>query len=180
MYLTKFLYKWIIASMPLTVSKIEDHSPTLKAGILKGDIIHFIDHIDMNDFIDDIFTITLKNPTITFSRNGKTRKKKIRKKVDAPFGITYEENLFPPEIECNNKCIFCFVDQLPEGMRKTLNVRDDDWRYSVLYGNYITMTNMTNVDFNRIVSRQVSPLYISVHRGRKWFRSKSSVFESGR
>ena len=78
-------------------------------------------------------------------------------------GLEYAENLYPDEKQCVNACIFCFVDQLPEGMRKSLYVKDDDWRYSVLYGNYITMTNMADEDFERIATRKVSPLYISVH-----------------
>lgn len=149
--------------MSLLVKEVIKKTPAKKSGIKKGDIVHFIDKIDMHDFIDDIYVSSLINPSITVERNGKQFSKQLIKAHDEEIGLVYEEELYPAEDECNNRCIFCFVDQLPKDMRKSLYVRDDDWRYSVLYGNYITMTNMSNKDFQRIASRRVSPLYISVH-----------------
>ena len=64
---------------------------------------------------------------------------------------------------CRNKCVFCFIDQLPDGMRDTLYVKDDDWRLSMMMGNYVTLTNVSDKEFNRILARKASPLYISVH-----------------
>ena len=64
---------------------------------------------------------------------------------------------------CRNRCLFCFVDQLPKGMRSTLYVKDDDWRLSLMMGNYVTLTNVSDSEFDRIIARRASPLYISVH-----------------
>ena len=122
-----------------------------------------IDGIEMLDFIDDTYSNTLQDPTIFIERDGQNMELKLKKNADEGIGLIYSENLYPDEDECVNGCVFCFVDQLPKGMRKSLYVKDDDWRYSVLYGNYITMTNMSENDFNRIATRKVSPLYISVH-----------------
>ncbi len=149
--------------MSLTVKEVLKNTPAMKAGIMLNDIVHIIEEIDMCDFIDDTYVNSLKNPTVHIERNGKKLSLKLTKASDEDMGILYRENLYPDEDECLNGCLFCFVDQLPKGMRKSLYVRDDDWRYSVLYGNYITMTNMSDKDFQRVVTRGVSPLYISVH-----------------
>ncbi|MCK5128224.1 MAG: DUF512 domain-containing protein [Clostridiales bacterium] len=149
--------------MSLKVKEVLKKSPAHKAGIKKNDIVHKIAHLSMYDFIDDIYVNSIINPLIEFERNGKTKIVSLDKDENENIGLSYFENLYPPEDSCTNKCVFCFVDQLPNEMRESLYVRDDDWRYSVLYGNYITMTNMTEVDFQRISSRKVSPLYISVH-----------------
>lgn len=149
--------------MSLTVKKVNKNSAAKKAGIKKNDIIHLIDNITMFDFIDVIYSDSLINPDLKIETNGKVRYIKLKKSEFDKIGIEYIEDLYPPEESCNNRCIFCFVDQLPPGMRKTLYIKDDDWRYSVLYGNYITMTNMDDKDFKRIKTRKVSPLYISVH-----------------
>ena len=158
--------------MSLTVKKIKRKSPAKNAGIKKYYIVHRINDIDMCDFIDDIYSNTLLNPIVDIERNGEYISKKLSKSQYEDIGLVFAEELYPDEKSCTNKCVFCFVDQLPQGMRTSLYVKDDDWRYSVLYGNYITMTNMTNDDFFRIASRKVSPLYISVHATDKDVRVK--------
>lgn len=149
--------------MSLTIKEVIKNSPAQKIGLKKGDIVHQFNEIKMYDFIDDIYVNTLVDPSIKFERQDKIIKKNLYKEQYDTIGIEYEENLYPQEVTCHNDCLFCFVAQLPEGMRDSLYVKDDDWRYSVLYGNYITMTNMSDDDFDRIVTRNVSPLYISVH-----------------
>jgi putative radical SAM enzyme (TIGR03279 family) len=158
--------------MSLTVKEVIKKSPAKKAGLKKGDIVHQFDNIKMHDFIDDTYVNTLVNPNIVFERKGKIINKKLDKGQFDTIGIEYEEDLYPQESICHNNCMFCFVAQLPKGMRETLYVKDDDWRYSVLYGNYITMTNMDRQDFERIATRKVSPLYISVHATDAIVRSK--------
>ncbi len=149
--------------MALTVKSVDKNTPAYKAGVMIGDKVQKINDIDMHDFIDETFVSTLENPSIFVLRDNKEINFKLEKDTYESIGIEYEEELYPSEVECINGCLFCFVDQLPKGMRNSLYVRDDDWRYSVLYGNYVTMTNMSDEDFNRIKTRKVSPLYISVH-----------------
>ena len=149
--------------MSLTVKEVIKNTPAERAGVMLNDVVHRIDDIEMRDFIDDTYVNSLENPIILIERDGITIELVLEKSADEGIGLVYEENLYPDEDECVNGCVFCFVDQLPKGMRKSLYVKDDDWRYSVLYGNYITMTNMSDYDFERIATRKVSPLYISVH-----------------
>ena len=87
----------------------------------------------------------------------------IEKEEDEDLGLLFDGGLMDQYRSCRNKCIFCFIDQMPPGMRETLYVKDDDWRLSLMMGNYITMTNMTDAEFERVIRRHVSPLYISVH-----------------
>jgi len=149
--------------MSLTVKEVIKKTPAKNAGVISGDLVYKINDIEMNDFIDDTYANSFINPTVLLKRNERFIEIKLIKSADEGIGLVYKENLYPDEIECSNGCVFCFVDQLPKGMRNSLYVRDDDWRYSVLYGNYITMTNMSDEDFSRIATRKVSPLYISVH-----------------
>ena len=87
----------------------------------------------------------------------------VRKQDWEPLGVTLDQSIVSSPRSCKNHCIFCFIDQMPPGMRKTLYVKDDDWRLSLMMGNYITMTNIDDAELDRIIRRKVSPLYISVH-----------------
>ena len=87
----------------------------------------------------------------------------IEKDADEDLGITFESSLMDDYHSCSNKCIFCFIDQLPKGMRSTMYFKDDDSRLSFLQGNYITLTNMKDKDLERIIKYKLSPINISVH-----------------
>lgn len=87
----------------------------------------------------------------------------IEKDYDEELGLIFDGIIFDKMHVCRNRCIFCFVDQLPRNMRKTLYVKDDDYRYSFIYGNFITLTNLSEDDWDRITSMRLSPLYVSVH-----------------
>ncbi len=87
----------------------------------------------------------------------------LEKESGEDLGLKFEHDLMDRQRVCRNKCIFCFVDQLPEGMRDSLYYKDDDWRLSFLVGNYITLTNLSDCDVSRIIEKHISPLYVSVH-----------------
>jgi putative radical SAM enzyme (TIGR03279 family) len=87
----------------------------------------------------------------------------IEKESWEPLGLNFETGLMSPVRQCANHCIFCFIDQMPRGHRDTLYFKDDDWRLSLIMGNYVTLTNVSDTEFRRILERRVSPLYISVH-----------------
>ncbi|WP_342039301.1 DUF512 domain-containing protein [Caldanaerovirga acetigignens] len=87
----------------------------------------------------------------------------IEKNFDEDLGIEFENPLIDEIMRCKNKCIFCFVDQMPKGLRPSLYIKDDDYRLSILEGTYITLTNLQDKDLDRIISMRLSPLYISVH-----------------
>ena len=77
--------------------------------------------------------------------------------------MTFASYLMDKQHRCRNKCVFCFIDQMPKGGRDTLHFKDDDWRLSLIMGNYVSLTNVDDKEFDRILRRRVSPLYVSIH-----------------
>ncbi len=97
------------------------------------------------------------------TEDGKQREVEILKDESAPLGLEFDDSLIGNPRTCSNQCLFCFVEQLPPGMRASLYVKDDDWRLSLLTGSYVTLTNVSEREFVRIIERHASPLYVSVH-----------------
>lgn len=95
--------------------------------------------------------------------NGEENEFEIEKEPWETLGLGFETGLMSPVRQCSNHCVFCFIDQMPKGYRGTLYFKDDDWRLSLIMGNYVTLTNVLDAEFSRIIERRVSPLYISVH-----------------
>ena len=132
-----------------------------RQGLKIGDELVSFDGYPFCDILDCLFYDSKEKFSIVVNRNGKEKIVKVKKKADVPLGIEIDEELAP--IRCKNKCKFCFVDQLPKGMRDALYVKDDDYRFSFISGSYVTMTNVTDEDIERILRLKLSPLYISVH-----------------
>jgi len=146
--------------METTISNIIEGSAAHEAGIEKGDIILSINGQPVRDVIDYMFYLKDDNLNFKIQRDNKTYIFKVKKKENDSIGI--ELKPFKTK-SCRNKCIFCFVDQMPKGLRKSLYLKDDDFRMSFLYGNYITLTNLSPSDKQRIIEQKLSPLYISIH-----------------
>lgn len=132
-----------------------------KQGFKIGDELVSFDGYPFCDILDCLFYDSKEKFSVVVKRNGKEKTIKVKKKADVPLGIEIDKELSP--VRCKNKCKFCFVDQLPKGMRDTLYVKDDDYRFSFISGSYVTMTNVTEKDIERILRLKLSPLYISVH-----------------
>ena len=132
-----------------------------KAGIRKGDRIISINGKVFNDILDLIYAESLDKLEITIEDNYRTFK--IKKKAYEPLGLEFDDTIDINPKRCCNKCLFCFIDQLPSGMRESLYVKDDDYRMSFCMGSYITLTNLSDKDIKRIIDYKLSPLYISVH-----------------
>ncbi len=145
------------------IDKVEPYSPAAKAGINPGDILLKIDGFSIRDKIDYDFYSDGRRKTLTIKRANEILEIKLNKHAYEEIGISFKEELFDGIRQCDNKCQFCFVHQLPRGLRKTLYVRDDDYRLSFLHGSFITATNLTSEDKLRIVEQKLSPLYVSVH-----------------
>lgn len=150
--------------MPALVSDVLQGSIAEELGIEKGDEILSIDGEKMSDMIDynfycksDFLTLEVKKT------NGDIEVIELEKDYDEELGIVFESAVFDRVKPCLNKCIFCFVDQQPEGLRRTLYIKDDDYRLSYLQGTYITLTNLTDKDRERIKKMHLGPFYVSVH-----------------
>ena len=151
--------------MSLTVIRaVAPHSPAGRAGVRVGETLTHVNGRPIVDVLDYKFysydpklTLTLRDP------GGAERTVRVRKMEGEDLGLDFETYLMDRARSCANRCIFCFVDQLPPGMRKTLYFKDDDARLSFLMGNYITLTNLSDREVQRIIDLRVSPVNISVH-----------------
>ncbi len=133
-------------------------------GIAKGDSLISINGQPVLDIVDYEYLCAEERLVLLFLReNGEEFEAEIEKDLYEPLGLSFESGLMSPIRSCKNHCIFCFIDQMPKGGRETLQFKDDDWRMSFIMGNYITLTNVDKAEFQRILDRRVSPLYISVH-----------------
>jgi len=149
----------------VTISFVEKKSLAQKFGLETGDRILAFDGFEAVDILDYQFYDALENFIMTVERkNGIKREVKVKKKAHESLELEFEDDGLDVK-PCKNNCVFCFVDQLPKDypLRKSLRVKDDDYRHSFLSGTYITLSNITENDIERIIRLRLSPLYISVH-----------------
>ncbi|MBS1127484.1 MAG: hypothetical protein H6Q93_1473 [Nitrospirae bacterium] len=153
----------------LEIESVSADSPAAKAGLQKGDILLAINSYPLHDVIDFMFNKDFDELAIEYMRKAVKNSVLITMEHDTDLGITVK----PFRVKtCRNNCIFCFVKQLPRGLRKSLYIKDEDYRLSFLYGNYMTLSNIIPEDRKRIVEQRLSPLYISVHTTHKALRNK--------
>lgn len=154
----------------MKIKSIEKGSLADKYSIQPGNEILEINKSPINDFIDYKFQSSDEKLDLRIkNKSGRIRGVRIVKKPDQDLGITFEEKRYRG---CGNKCIFCFMHQLPKGLRKPLYFKDEDYRLSFLHGNFITLTNLSERDIQRIISQRLSPLYVSVHTTDELLRKK--------
>ena len=142
-----------------TVSSLDPGCP-LEGKVFPGDELLFVNHHEIRDVLDYKYWTYDEKLLLEFRNAGKIR---IRKEAGRDLGLNFESYLMDRPTGCANRCVFCFVDQLPRGMRSTLYFKDDDARLSFLTGNYITCTNLSRRELDRICELRISPLNISVH-----------------
>jgi putative radical SAM enzyme (TIGR03279 family) len=146
----------------VVIESVSEDSPAAKAGIMVGDALISINGHNITDVIDMIFHGSDPHGKLLVRRGNKTLSIEVNANIED--GISSGIALKHMKVKtCRNNCIFCFVSQLPKGLRKTLYVKDEDYRLSFLYGNYMTLTNLTDEDKKRIVKQRLSPIYVSVH-----------------
>ena len=133
-------------------------------GIRPGDFLVAINDVEIEDVFDYYYQLDNLFVTVTVeSESGEKKQYAGEKDPDEDLGLVFEEGLLDDYKSCSNKCIFCFIDQMPPGMRETLYFKDDDTRLSFLQGNYATLTNMKEKDFERIIKYRLAPINVSVH-----------------
>lgn len=146
------------------ISAVRKNSLAEVAGIVAGDKLVAVDGVQVKDIIElSFYTSDFEVELELENAQGQRRQVHIDKYPDEDLGLEFEAAVFDKVSTCYNNCIFCFVDQMIPGMRKGLYVRDDDYRLSFLYGNFITLTNLKEEDFQRIIQTHMTPLYVSVH-----------------
>lgn len=146
------------------ITAVTEGSPAFKNGLRPGDTLLSINNEELIDHID-YQALSSKRHLVLHVRkqDGRDWHVELIKGTGVPLGLSFGESMVTHPRICKNKCIFCFIDQMPPACRKTLYVKDDDWRMSLMMGNFITLTNVDDDEFARILKRKVSPLYISVH-----------------
>ncbi len=151
--------------MSLTkIQSVDPHSPAQRAGVRVGETLTAVNGHPIVDVLDYKFHTYDPRLTLTLrDREGGVRTVRVRKEEGEDLGLNFETYLMDRARSCANNCIFCFVDQMPPGMRQTLYFKDDDARLSFLMGNYITLTNLSEREIQRICDLRISPVNISVH-----------------
>ncbi|ADL51605.1 DUF512 domain-containing protein [Clostridium cellulovorans] len=146
------------------ISKVDKDSIGEEVGIEAGDKLLLINDTEVKDIIDYKYLIVDEDVVITIEKaDGEIWDIEIEKEFGEDIGLEFKEGIMDKPMSCHNKCIFCFIDQLPKGMRETLYFKDDDSRLSFLQGNFITLTNMKDDDIDRIIRYRISPINVSVH-----------------
>ena len=149
--------------MASTIISVDAHSPAARSGIRAGETLVSIDGQAVRDVLDYKFYSYDANLSVVIrDEQGELRTVYIRKREGQDLGLTFETYLMDKPKHCANKCVFCFIDQLPKGMRDTLYFKDDDARLSFLLGNYISMTNLSDADVDRMIRMRISPVNVSV------------------
>ncbi len=150
--------------MSVIIKSVLKGSSAQKVGIKAGDTLVSIDGNEIMDVLDyRFYQNNSKLKLEVINAKGKQKTFKIKKGEYDEIGLEFETYLMDKQHHCKNKCIFCFIDQLPEGLRDSLYFKDDDSRLSFLFGNYITLTNITEHEVERIIKMHISPINISVH-----------------
>ncbi len=156
------------------IEKIKTHSLAGLSGIVAGEYLLLVNGQEFSDLIDLSFLFADESLELTILSADKSRERIVllEKELDEEVGLEFSTAVFDGVKRCANNCLFCFVDQMAPNMRESLYVKDDDYRLSFLYGNFITLTNMTEQDEKRITSLNLSPLYISVQATDEQVRKK--------
>jgi len=155
--------------MPLQIDRVDPDGTGYVAGLREGDRVATVnDHI-VRDPLEWRYLVADEFLSIAIERGGKVMTVEVEKEFDDALGVHLKG---PGFRTCNNKCIFCFIDQNPRGVRKPLRFKDEDFRLSFLYGNYVTLTNTPQEDLSRIIEQRLTPLYISVHATEPELRRK--------
>ena len=159
--------------MPQRIVRVHPGSLAARSGIREGETLVSINRTPVLDLVDYQYLTARPSLEMLLEDNdGQSRTVHVHKLVEEPLGLTLESSLMSCPKTCANHCMFCFIEQMPPGMRPSLYVRDDDWRLSLMAGNFVTLTNLPPQEMDRMIERHASPLYISVQTTNGELRKK--------
>ncbi len=153
----------LVPSVPGTVAAVAPGSLAMELGIEPGDRVLGVNGNPLVDALDFQFQAQSEHVVMDVDRDGSILRYDLELEGDEFWGITFEDPTFDGVRVCENSCPFCFIKQIPKGMRRSLYVMDDDFRYSMLYGSFVTLTNLNEEDWRRIEEQHLSPMHVSVH-----------------
>ncbi|MDQ4045074.1 MAG: DUF512 domain-containing protein [Chloroflexota bacterium] len=153
----------LVPPAPGTVEAVAPASLAMELGIEEGDRIIGVNGLPLVDALDFQYQAQSTEVALDVDRNGSLLRYELDLEGDEFWGITFADPTFDGVRVCENACPFCFIKQIPKGMRRSLYVMDDDFRYSMLYGSFVTLTNLSEEDWQRIEEQHISPLHVSVH-----------------
>lgn len=152
-----------MSSLGGIITEVAPGSLAAEAGLQAGDILTAINGEKLTDLIDYRFQAAEEVVELSILRDGQLLTFEIEKDIDDDLGLSFQDAVFDSIRVCANNCTFCFIHQQPAGMRESLYIMDDDYRLSFLQGNFVTLTNMPEREWQRVESMRLSPLYVSVH-----------------
>ena len=160
------------------IDRVEPGSIAEELELEKGDVLLSINGQKIEDVFDYHYLVNDEELTVVVRKaDGEEWELEIEKDYMEDLGIEFENGLMDDYRSCQNKCMFCFIDQMPKGMRETLYFKDDDSRLSFLQGNYVTLTNMKDKDIERIIHYHLEPINVSVHTMNKELRCNTTVLQ---
>ena len=154
------------------VAGVDPASAAARAGLQEGDVVLSVNGVTPRDIIEWQRLVEEDSVSLSVDRGGMTIDVEVERRAGEPFGASVTSAVFDRIHTCDNHCEFCFIYQLPKGMRRSLYTKDDDYRLSFLYGNFTTLTRFTEADLERVVEERLSPLYVSIHASQPWRRAE--------
>ena len=153
-----------MSTLAAVIKYVESESIAEEIGLEEGDTLLEINNTEIKDVLDYRYLINDEFITLKIlTKQGEEVEVEFEKDAYEPLGVEFENSLMDKPLHCTNKCVFCFIDQLPKGMRESLYFKDDDTRLSFFQGNYVTFTNLSDEEIDRIIRLRISPINISVH-----------------
>lgn len=161
------------------ITEVVAGSPADRAGVLEGDVVAMVNDRPIRDIIEWHHQVDEAHVSLRLDRGGIIVDVEVEKQPGEPLGVSIASAVFDRVQTCDNHCSFCFIYQLPKGLRRSLYLKDDDFRLSFLFGNFTTLTRFTEMDLERVIDQALSPLHVSIHDTDPWGRAEMLRNERG-